>query len=113
MLAHKIVTHSGPEGVQLLDVPEPAANAHVLVDVAAAGVSFADLLQTRDEYRMKPPLPTPPRMDTSGIVRYAPSGSGVRPGQRVAVPLSHGCWQDLILSKQDPTGQTVETLKEL
>jgi NADPH2:quinone reductase len=96
MLAHKIVAHSGPEGVQLLDVPEPAANAHVLVDVAAAGVSFADLLQTQGEYQMKPPLPYTPGMDASGVVRYAPSGSGVGRGQRVAVLLSHGCWQDLI-----------------
>jgi NADPH:quinone reductase-like Zn-dependent oxidoreductase len=50
MLAHRIVAHIGPDGLQFLDVPEAAANAHVLIDVAAAGVSLADLLQTRGEY---------------------------------------------------------------
>jgi NADPH:quinone reductase len=32
----------------------------VLVDVVAAGVSFADLLQTRGQYQMKVPVPYVP-----------------------------------------------------
>jgi NADPH2:quinone reductase len=65
----------------------------VVVDVAAAGVSFADLLQTRGAYQMRVALPYTPGMDAAGVVR---SGAGFRPGQRVAVLVPHGCWQEVI-----------------
>jgi NADPH2:quinone reductase len=65
----------------------------VVIDVAAAGVSFADLLQTRGAYQMRVPLPYTPGMDAAGVVR---SGAGFRPGQRVAVLVPHGCWQEVI-----------------
>ena len=65
----------------------------VIIDVAAAGVSFADLLQTQGAYQMRVPLPYSPGMDAAGVVR---SGAGVRPGQRVAVLVPYGCWQEVI-----------------
>jgi NADPH:quinone reductase len=68
----------------------------VLIDVAAAGVSFADLLQSRGAYQMKVPLPYTPGMDAAGVVRSAPPGSGLADGQPVAVLLPHGCWQEVI-----------------
>ena len=39
----------------------------VLVDVAAAGVSFPEVLQTRGEYQVKPPLPFVPGSEVAGI----------------------------------------------
>ena len=45
-------------GVSLKDIPTPTPRAgEVLVRVLAAGVNFPDLLMTRGEYQMKPPLP--------------------------------------------------------
>jgi NADPH2:quinone reductase len=91
MRAQQITELSGPESaLELSDVPEPGAehfmtNAEgVVVDVRAAGVSFPELLQTRGEYQLKPPLPFVPGSEVAGIVRSAPAGAGVREGDRVA-----------------------------
>jgi NADPH2:quinone reductase len=96
MFAHQIVGFTGPDDVQWTEVAEPAADGGVVIDVAAAGVSFADLLQTRGEYQMKVPVPYTPGMDAAGVVRSAPPGAGLAAGQRVAVLLSYGCWQEVI-----------------
>jgi len=51
---------------------------------------------------MQVPLPYTPGMDAAGVVRSAgpgaggAPGAGVRAGQRVAVLLSHGCWQEVV-----------------
>jgi NADPH2:quinone reductase len=56
----------------------------VLVDVHAAGVSFPEVLQTRGQYQMKPPLPFVPGSEVAGVVRSATEGASVKPGDRVA-----------------------------
>jgi NADPH2:quinone reductase len=84
------VDFTGPDDVQWAEVDEPAAGGGVLIEVAAAGVSFADLLQTRGAYQMKVPLPYTPGMDAAGVVRFAPPGIGLAAGQRVAVLLATG-----------------------
>src|SRR6266704_2207520 len=101
MFAHRIAAFTGPEDVEWTEVPEPtpgsAADGSVIVDVAAAGVSFADLLQTRGAYQMRVALPYTPGMDAAGVVRSGTRvGVGLRPGQRVAVLVSYGCWQEVI-----------------
>jgi NADPH2:quinone reductase len=97
MFAHRIAAFTGPDDVVWAEVPEPTAGPEagggVVIDVAAAGVSFADLLQTRGAYQMRVALPYTPGMDAAGVVR---SGAGFRPGQRVAVLVPHGCWQEII-----------------
>lgn len=50
---------------------EPAAEGGVVIDVVAAGVSYADLLQTNGTYQMKVSLPVTPGMDAAGVVRSA------------------------------------------
>ena len=96
MFAHQIVGVGGPDDVRWTEVPEPAADGGVVVDVIAAGVSFADLLQTRGAYQMRVPLPYTPGMDAAGVVRPSGPGSGQFTGQRVAVLQSYGCWQQVI-----------------
>jgi NADPH:quinone reductase len=96
MYAHKITGFTGPDEVAWEPADEPAAGGDVLVDVVAAGVSFADLLQTRGQYQMKVPVPYVPGMDAAGVVRSAASGSGFAAGQRVAVLVPFGCWQEVI-----------------
>ncbi|MGH2969713.1 MAG: alcohol dehydrogenase catalytic domain-containing protein, partial [Solirubrobacteraceae bacterium] len=91
MRAQQIAELSGPTSALVLaDVPEPAT-AHLLtgregvvVDVRAAGVSFPEVLQTRGQYQVKPPLPFVPGSEVAGVVRSAPEGAGVKPGDRVA-----------------------------
>src|SRR6201996_9402703 len=102
MFAHRIAAFTGPEDVEWTEVAEsaePAAGGGVVIDVAAAGVSFADLLQTRGAYQMRVPLPYTPGMDAAGVVRSGAgsgAGSGLGPGQRVAVLVPYGCWQQVI-----------------
>jgi NADPH2:quinone reductase len=91
MRAVQIVEESGPDSaLALVDLPEPEPShmltpgAGVVVEVHAAGVSFPELLQTRGEYQMKPPLPFVPGSEVAGVVLSAPDGAAVAPGDRVA-----------------------------
>src|SRR6201996_9848495 len=99
MFAHRIAAFTGPEDVEWTEVAEPADSAEaaepagggVVIDVAAAGVSFADLLQTRGAYQMRVALPYTPGMDAAGVVRSCAPGADFRPGQRVAGLVPDGC----------------------
>jgi NADPH2:quinone reductase len=91
MRAIQITELTGPtSALQLTDVPEPEAShmmtpgSGVIVDVRAAGVSFPELLQTRGEYQVKPPLPFVPGAEVGGVVRTAPDDAPVKAGDRVA-----------------------------
>ena len=91
MRAMQITELTGPATALVpADIPEPGADhmltpsSGVIVDVHAAGVSFPELLQTRGEYQMKPPLPFVPGSEVGGIVREAPADAAVKPGDRVA-----------------------------
>src|SRR2546429_5786705 len=83
MFAHRIAAFTGPDDVVWTEVAEPSGG--VVVDVAAAGVSFADLLQTRGAYQMRVAPPYTPGMDAAGVV---PAGAGVYPGARGAAVLA-------------------------
>jgi NADPH:quinone reductase len=91
MRAIQIVDETGPDSaLAFVEIPEPEPShmltpgSGVLVDVQAAGVSFPELLQTRGQYQMKPPLPYVPGSEVAGVVRSAPEGASVKPGDRVA-----------------------------
>lgn len=96
MRAVQIVDHSGPESALRpveLPIPEPlhpltGDGEAVLIDVHAAGVSFPELLQTRGQYQISPPLPFVPGSEVAGVVRSAPADSHLVPGDRVAA----FCW---------------------
>jgi NADPH:quinone reductase len=91
MKAIQIARESGPDSaLELVELPEPEPShmltpgAGVVIEVHAAGVSFPELLQTRGEYQLKPPLPFVPGSEVSGVVRSAPPGAHLRAGDRVA-----------------------------
>lgn len=91
MRALQITELTGPDSaLRSADLPEPEAShlltpgSGVVVEVHAAGVSFPEVLQTRGEYQVKPPLPFVPGSEVGGIVRSAPEGAAVREGDRVA-----------------------------
>jgi len=101
MKAIQIVAETGPEqALALVELPDPEP-AHaltpgegVVVDVHAAGVSFPELLQTRGQYQLKPPLPFVPGSEVAGVVRSAPPGAAVSPGERVAAFCALGGWAE-------------------
>jgi NADPH2:quinone reductase len=91
MRALQITELTGPDtALKIVDVPEPGAEhpmtpgSGVLVDVHAAGVSFPEVLQTRGEYQVRPPLPFVPGSEVGGVVREVSGDSPLQPGDRVA-----------------------------
>ncbi len=70
------------------DWPEPG-EGEVLIEVKAAGVNFADIMQRRGDYHGGPEPPYTPGMEVAGIVREAGDGVGRETGQSV-VSLTDG-----------------------
>ncbi|WP_448612762.1 NADPH:quinone oxidoreductase family protein [Modestobacter sp. URMC 112] len=90
MRAALITALTGPDAVEVRDVPEPVPQpGQVLVDVESAGVVFPDVLQTRGEYQLRPELPFTPGWEVSGVVRE--DAGGFTTGDRVAaMPVTGG-----------------------
>jgi NADPH2:quinone reductase len=107
MRAIQIVEESGPDSaLRLVEIPEPEAShmltpgSGVLVDVHVAGVSFPELLQTRGMYQLKPALPFVPGSEVAGIVRSAPEGASVKPGDRVAAFCALGGFAETVAAPE-------------
>jgi NADPH2:quinone reductase len=99
MRAVQIVTLDGPGAVRVVDLPDPEPGPdHVLVEVHAAGVTFPEVLQSRGLYQYKPELPFVPGAEVAGVVRAAPDGCGVQPGDRVAAFPGVGGYAELALA---------------
>ena len=95
----QIESLDGPDALRIVDAPEPAAGpGDVLIEVHAAGVSFPDLLLTQGLYQMKPELPFIPGVDVSGVVREAPEGSALSPGDRVAAMTGLGGFAEVAVA---------------
>ena len=75
----------GFAGVGVEDVPTPTPRTdQVQVRVRAASVNFPDLLMTRGDYQMKPPLPFTPGLDLAGeISALGPDVEGWSVGEAV------------------------------
>jgi NADPH2:quinone reductase len=105
MRAVQIVELSGPESALAeadLEEPEPShmltPGSGVVIDVHAAGVSFPEVLQTRGEYQLKPPLPFVPGSEVAGTVRSAPDGSNLSEGDRVAACCMLGAFAEVAVA---------------
>jgi len=103
MRAIQIAELSGPDdALRYVELPEPEpvhplapqGEEAVVVEVHAAGVSFPEVLQTRGEYQFRPPLPFVPGSEVGGIVRSAPAGNGLQPGDRVAAFTALGAFAE-------------------
>jgi NADPH:quinone reductase len=100
MRAVVVERQDGPEGLALVERPEPAAGDDVLVAVHAAGVSFPDLLMSQGRYQISPKVPFVLGVEAAGVVLEAPPASGLRPGQRV-VWNSLGTWAETVAVRPD------------
>jgi NADPH:quinone reductase len=89
MRAVQVISATGPAGVEVVDVDEPAPGPdEVLVEVHRVGVSFPDLLLSQGEYQLKPDPPFTLGVDFAGTVVSGPDG--YRVGERVAGVLPYG-----------------------
>ena len=58
------------EFLKLEEIPSPVPNAHeVLIEVAASGVSFPDVLMVLGKYQTKPDLPFTPGLEMAGVIK--------------------------------------------
>ena len=91
MKAIQIEEFGGPEVLKVVDLPDPeAADGQVVVDVARAGVNFADTHAIRNDYLAEQTLPLTPGGEISGTTpdgrRVAAIMANGGYAQKVAVP---------------------------
>lgn len=99
MRAIVIKEFGGPEVLTLADVPEPRPGpGQISIDVAYAGVNFADILGRSIGYRVAE-LPFRPGLEVSGLVREIGDGvTDFTPGQEVAAFLDGGGYADVAVA---------------
>lgn len=98
-----LVTEWSPfETLKLVDVPQPViGERELLIEVRAAGISFAASLVVQGKYQRKPPLPFVPGSEVAGVV--AAIGPGVtrfKPGDRVCAVLDWGGLAEFACAKE-------------
>jgi NADPH2:quinone reductase len=91
--AVRIEEFGGPEAMELVELPDPEpADGEVVVEVARAGVNFADTHATRNDYLAEQTLPMIPGKEIAGRTaegtRVAALLDDGGYAQRVAVPAS-------------------------
>ncbi len=90
MQAWRVDHIGGSALLQRIEAPKPA-EGEVLVQVAAVGLNFADLLMQQGKYQEHPPLPYTPGMEIAGVVvALGPDTNGPAIGTRVAGFTGHG-----------------------
>lgn len=85
MRAYQVQSFDTPPALAEIDTPEPGTG-EILVEIAACGLNFGDLLMIKGQYQDTPPLPFTLGMEKAGVVRGL--GQGVTDfaiGDRVAV----------------------------
>lgn len=100
MRAVEFQEYGGPEVLKAVraDIPEPGPG-QVSVDVAYAGVNFADLKARSEGYRVEN-LPHVPGLEVSGRVRAVGHGvEGLRPGQEVAALTGGGAYAEVVVAE--------------
>ncbi|GAA0689034.1 zinc-binding dehydrogenase [Kitasatospora atroaurantiaca] len=99
MRAIEFQEYGGPEVLKVVqaEAPEPGPG-EVSIDVAYAGVNFADLKARAEGYRV-PSLPFRPGLEVSGRVRAVGAGvEGIRPGQEVAALTGGGGYAEVVVT---------------
>ncbi len=91
-------TPGGPEALVVQQVPDPVAGpGQVVVDVAAAGLNRADLLQREGRYSPPPGTPAWPGLECSGTVSEVGAGvTGLAVGDRVCALLDGGGYAERV-----------------
>ena len=81
--------------------PSPPGPGQVAVEVAAAGVNFADILMITGKYQERPLPPFTPGLEVAGRVSATgPGVTRVRTGDRVLAMLDHGGFAENVVAKE-------------
>src|ERR1700682_5102327 len=90
------------DNLALVDIPPPGqpGAGEVLIDVAAAGVNFADLLITAGKYQERPMPPFTPGFEVAGVIRaLGPGVAKVKAGDRVLALLDRGGFAEQVIAR--------------
>ena len=91
-----------PESLHLEHLPDPVpAAGEVLVDVAAAGINFPDVLAIAGKYQVKTPTPFVPGNEAAGVV--AAVGDGVaryKVGDKVIINSTGGAFSEKCVASE-------------
>ncbi|WP_193096743.1 NADPH:quinone oxidoreductase family protein [Brevibacterium sp. FME17] len=98
MKAVQLNATDGPSSLALADVDAPTAEpGTILIDVAYAGVTFPELLQSRGQYQMQPPLPYTMGSEVAGTIRELGEGvTGFSVGDRVLGVAGTGAYAEIM-----------------
>ena len=98
MRAITIASPGGPDVLQITEVPDPEpATGEVLIDIVAAGLNRADLLQRQGLYPPPPGAPDYPGLECSGrISAVGDSVAGWRVGDEVCALLGGGGYAEKV-----------------
>lgn len=95
----------------LSNVPEPVRKAdEVLIEIHAAAVNRADLMQRAGNYPPPPGWPDWCGLEVAGIVLEAPAGAAVKPGDSVCALLGGGGYAEKV---SVPVGMVIPIPSEL
>jgi NADPH2:quinone reductase len=84
------------------DVPDPVPAANeILVEVHAAALNRADLLQREGKYPPPPGWPTWPGLEVAGVVLEAPKGGRWKAGDKVCALVGGGGYAEKIVLPAD------------
>ncbi|QBY02788.1 NADPH:quinone oxidoreductase family protein [Rhodophyticola sp. CCM32] len=90
MRAYRVTAHDSPPRLTEIAAPT-AAPGEVLIEIAACGLNFADLLMIKGQYQETPPPPFTLGLEVAGTVRDLGEGvTGPAIGSRVAVFAGQG-----------------------
>jgi NADPH:quinone reductase len=90
-------------GLVLADLPPPSAPGpgQVAIEVAAAGVNFADILIVGGKYQERPMPPFTPGFEIAGrVAAVGPRCTRIKPGDRVLAVLDHGGFAEAALARE-------------
>jgi putative PIG3 family NAD(P)H quinone oxidoreductase len=110
MHAVVITEPGGPEVLRWTEVPDPRpGRGEVLIDVAAAGVNRADMMQRQGHYPPPPGAPPYPGLECSGTIAAVGEGvTGWQPGDQACALLAGGGYAERVAV---PAGQLLPVPK--
>ncbi|WP_134672551.1 quinone oxidoreductase family protein [Halorussus marinus] len=112
MNAIQVTEFGDSDALEVIDAetPEPDAG-QVRIDVEAAGINFADIMQRRGHYKGGPTPPFVPGMEAAGTVDAVGEGADAAEGDRVVAMTGVGGYAEYALADADSLFEVPESME--
>lgn len=99
MQAAQVTEYGDRDVLELVetDVPEPG-DGQVRIEVKAAGINFADVMQRRGHYHGGPDTPYIPGLEVAGVIDATGAGVGREVGERVVAMVDTGGYAEYAIA---------------